>query len=759
MKTHNQWICWRADVQPDGRTTKRPCDPRTGRVHDANDPSIWTTFDAARAAAERHKLSGIGFVFTEADPFFFLDIDHSIDPDGTLSPLAHECMAALPCMWERSQSGRGLHAFGTGSPPPNTGNRNDAIGLELYTSKRFVAYTGDLLPGTGSPDVDCSEGLAIIAGKYLPHRTPVDTEAPAGPRPEWAGPEDDDELLARAFAARPSVDVALGEKASFKQLYTADPEALARAFPSVDGSRAWDESRADAALFAHLSWWTGGDVDRMIRIAMTSALVRPKWDRPDYLVRTATHAAGQITSCYTGPAITMDDTADGGGSYSLTDEGNARRIRDRFSGQAIYIPGDGWLLWDGLRWCPDPEDLGMRRHAAEAAEDILKGTGDGRLAARGRWWARSLSAAGISSALTVARGLMRVDGSRMDADPDTLCTPGGVVNLRTGTVRPAVPTDYVSRMTAVPFIPDAPAPEWAHFLETVVPDASLRRYLQVVAGYCLTGHTTMRACYFLLGPGRNGKSTFGEILRGILGEWAGTAPDGFLNHRPGEDRARSVVALHRKRLVLVSELEEGSAFDEPFLKRITGNDTLSGRLLYREGFDFRPESKLMIYANHRPRIRGMDVGIWDRMRIIPFEMEIPASQVDRDLPRRLMAEGPGILRWAVDGAVEWYRASRMPACAQVDGAVDAYREAEDTVRQWFESCVVNSPGAMITSGDLYRHFREWCAQRGERRPPTSQSFAHRLSALGVESSHTRAGGVRLDIAIRDPYEAATLPLN
>lgn len=261
-----------------GKTDKFPIDWRTGRVHDAHDPAIWTTFENAIAVHRNGIGAGVGFVFTANDPFFFLDIDGALQADGTWSPIAQSLCAAFPgAAIEVSSSGRGLHIIGSGAQYANPlhGCTNKALHLEFYTDRRFVALTGINVVG----DVNAQMGTVVqwLEANYFPPGAPgeVGTGWTEAPREDWRGPVDDEDLLRRALNSRSAAGI-FGSKATFADLWERNVPVLASAYPDPD--REFAESEVDAALASHLAFWTGCNMDRMERLMRRSALARDKWD-------------------------------------------------------------------------------------------------------------------------------------------------------------------------------------------------------------------------------------------------------------------------------------------------------------------------------------------------------------------------------------------------------------------------------------------------------------------------------------------------
>lgn len=270
---YRQFICWMA-VTRDDKVIKLPVSPYTGKVCDAHDRSQWVSLQEAQASG---KGNGVAFVFADSDPFFFLDIDHCLTADGW-SPLAvHLCQQFAGCFVEVSQSGTGLHILGTRLDSGEHGCRNGQYGLELYTTGRFCALTFTGCSGSLAHGVDLTPLLTLPgwSGSTLAPGT-LPAEWSTGPVPEWSGPTDDIDLLARMMAVKPSAGSILGGRATLQDLWLGNAEALSLSYPDPRG---YDCSSADAALCAHLAFWTGKDCERMDRLFRQSALMRDKWDR------------------------------------------------------------------------------------------------------------------------------------------------------------------------------------------------------------------------------------------------------------------------------------------------------------------------------------------------------------------------------------------------------------------------------------------------------------------------------------------------
>lgn len=271
-----------------GRTDKFVVHPQGRYRVNAHDPANWLDAQTAIALAGQLGL-GVGFVFTDADPLWFIDIDDCRMPDGTWSPAAQTICSWFPgAAMEVSHSGNGLHIIGTGRPPEPRRVKCGHV-FDLYSSGRFVALTGT--GATGDAGTDHTAALAWVVANYLQPR-PGEENAGDGitdaPCPEWRGPTDDAELLRRAMQSK-SARSAFGGHAKFADLWHADADVLAKAYPPDQGGGGYDASKVDMALLQHLAFWTGKHGTRMEVLARQSKLARPKWDeRDDYLHNTIT---------------------------------------------------------------------------------------------------------------------------------------------------------------------------------------------------------------------------------------------------------------------------------------------------------------------------------------------------------------------------------------------------------------------------------------------------------------------------------------
>ena len=449
------------------------------------------------------------------------------------------------------------------------------------------------------------------------------------------------------------------------------------------------------------------------------------------------------------------------GSIDLTDTGNAQRFVSRHAHEARFCHAwKQWLVWDGRRWASDGGGAAMEM-AKDTANSIYRDAANAPDADRKRELAkhanRSLSRESLRAMLDLAQSVagLPVTPDQLDLDPWLLNVENGALDLRTGDLREHDPGDLITKLAPVVYSSYAMCPTWDAFLARITDgDAELASYLQRSVGYSLTGVTTERALFVLHGAGRNGKSTFIEALHASLGDYATVAPiEMLMAKRYDGGIPNDVAALKGARFVSASEVEEGRRLAEAKVKQLTGGDTVTARFLHGEFFTFRSTHKLWLATNHKPEIRGTDMGIWDRIRLVPFVVRIPEDEVDRGLLQKLKAELPGILAWAVRGCLEWQRLGSLSEPEIVRSATAGYQAEMDTVADFLIERCVAQPAAEVLVKRLYAAYVTWCEENGER-PIKQRQLSDRLKERGfAEPEHGRSGNYWVGIGLREVGEA------
>ncbi|HEU5313192.1 MAG TPA: phage/plasmid primase, P4 family [Candidatus Udaeobacter sp.] len=345
--------------------------------------------------------------------------------------------------------------------------------------------------------------------------------------------------------------------------------------------------------------------------------------------------------------------------FPVNDTERAERFVKLFAAELRYVHAwKRWLLWDGNRWTSDADGAVFRK-AQELSPILLREAleiedADKRKKAVGEA-IKAGDKAKIEALVTLAQNHLGASPTLFDADPLLLGVLNGVVDLRTGECRPARREDFMIKCINADYDCSATCNTWEQFLHRVFDgDTELISFVQRAIGYSLTGLTSEQCLFFLFGTGQNGKSTFTKLLEALLGTYALKSVSSLYTLAAnGRQPLDEIARLVGKRFVTGSETEEGDDLAESRVKDITGGDTQTGRELYCQAFNFEASHKLWIYGNHPPNVRGNDHGIWRRIKLIPFRVQIPDAEKDPDLPNKLWAERSGILNWAIKGCLEW----------------------------------------------------------------------------------------------------------
>lgn len=441
-------------------------------------------------------------------------------------------------------------------------------------------------------------------------------------------------------------------------------------------------------------------------------------------------------------------------AHEETDLGNAEVFVSMHGDRLRYVRDRReWLVYEEGRWRRD--DTGEAERAAKevARERLLRATEvDGADRAKAAKWAlASQSEPRIRAMLALAASerelVLRSDA--LDIDPFLLGCGNGVVDLRSGRLRPSRPEDMLSLGTDIGFDPDAPRARWERFVEEIFNhDYDLVAFFKRACGYTLTGDTREQVFFVLHGGGCNGKSTAVEIGKRVLGGLAQTSAfDSFARTRGDRAVRNDLARLHRARLVVASESGKDRRIDEAVVKLLTGGDTITTRFLYAEHFEYVPQFKLWLVSNHRPRIDGDDDAIWRRVRLIPFNVSFMGRE-DPGLRDALAAELPGILAWCVEGCLEWQR-DGLGLAPAVGQATSEYRQDEDVLGAFLEERC--RPGGQTTAVDLRAAFDAYCRESGER-TPTAADLGRQLSRRGVTAARGAKGARTYAVQVTEVTE-------
>jgi len=693
-----QWVVWRPVQRKDKpKPDKVPYSAVTGQLASVSNPKTWATFEKAEQTYRAGGYAGLGFVLTKDLGMVGVDLDYGLDGDGKPNSWAEEIVTQLASYTEVSQSGKGLHVLAYGQLPG--GRRQAKIAacpgaqIEMYSNGRYLVMTGDQWPGA-VPTIEIRrDEIEAVHTQYM--SAPIKQKA----APKIQVDMGDDPALLGA---------ALGLLAQWRcDTYDSWLKVGMALHPLGDiGYQMWDTWSQKSQKYdpetCYAKWQTFTD-DGPNGDIITPASLR-RWADEDVLLQAPS-------------AVPVDWPL---GAPPLTDVGNGERLARTYGGELIRVHSWGWMAWTGNRWMLDLGEVRIMACAKGAARRIAleaNGETDPERQSAIRKWALASEFRGHQEAMIWRAGaeVRNAVPDDFDADPWLLGCSNGTVDLRTGAFLPPDPKYLITKQTGAAFDPGATCPRFELFLgEIFRGHPEMIPYLQRWAGLCLTGDTTEKNFHLFIGAGNNGKSTLMTALRKMMGDYAATTRIQTFLERRGDDSGPSsdVAALCGARLVIASEVPANKRLNESLLKDMTGKDPMSACKKFREPFNFVPKYKLLLFGNSKPVIAGTDLGIWDRVRLIPFDRIFSDDEMDKHLDDKLAAELPGILNWAIRGCLAYQRQGLGELPAHAAEATTVYHDEEDIIGAFLnEQCRLDNAASCAVS-DLYTAYRMWCIESG-----------------------------------------------
>jgi P4 family phage/plasmid primase-like protien len=678
---------------------------------------------------------------------------------------------------------------------------------------------GDIPPMTSVPELPAS-WVAFFTGAPIPERSSAQastSSAQASTSSAQASDEDDEfdtpgaveRTFSRAEAAsvitRTLDELSRVKRGQINEALNRDAYYLFHFTPVFIDRR----DLARRLLEAQRTAWvaSGGKDDKdytkaqsTIRRAAASAAGPGQWvamedeDGEDPLVKLSAEAADD------------DDEDEGAGSTKttgvfFTDAAFSEHLAEKvLAHRFVHVLRTGWMSWvpspGGGLWRDADESqvleavrtycLAMFRRAVLKA-GRLEGDDDAGAAEREQAtaladaWRALCSRSRLSAvtALTAAQDVVSIRIDALDADPDLLNTPSGVVDLRTGQVRPGRPADLMTKITRAPYRGlDYAHPVWEQAIEAIPDD--VRDWAQTFMGQAITGHLNTEDRLLLLdGEGKNGKGVLtNDGIAWAIGTYAYLVPETLLMSA-SQVHPTEFMSLRGVRLALMDETPEARVLDTQRLKRVVGQPQMTARELYQRNVTFDLRHTMVISTNHLPRVTETDHGTWRRLARLrmPYTYRTGTEAI-RDEHDRV--GDPGIkaalkldedvqaaaLSWVVRGARAWYAADRrqldLPPRVATD--TDTWRSESDPMWMFVEEFLEFDPSKHVVARELWQHYCSWLESRGHK-PWSDQTFADRFAshalvrAHGARVSKARvvAGGP-LGAASRSPerFKAGTL---
>lgn len=725
-------------VEARKKNTKIPINPYDGSAGKSNDPNTWSDFDTAmRALNDVERADGLAFYF--ANGYVGLDIDH-IDSnledwragDNDPNNLVNKFQDLTDNTYmEVSQSGTGIHAIFKGKIP---GKRRRKGNYEMYQTGRFFALTGNnIIPDPTIKSMSDDEMKTLyefLFGKdnvvqlhsETDNITPVDLSVV--------------EIIKRAEnSAKTGTRFTMFMKGGWEQFYSS-------------------HSEADMAFANDLAFWTGRDFHKMDTIFRNSSLMREKFDEKHGAVTYGTSLLNKAINETQNIYNPESDSQDSESSYTFSfnedktkkimprswdDQGRGLRMRDQFATVLKFNAVDKkWFFFNGSYW---QEDIGNQKVelAAERVANSIKtekpelkfSTKTDNDKAMNEWYRfqkDSRSHMAKMHMIDEFKKYVIVKHGEFDKEDMLLNTESGYVDLSNGELYDHDIDKKFSHQTLAEYSDNVDAPLWEKFLNQIFNnDEELIHYVQKAIGYSFTGSVDEQCLFILNGRGRNGKSVFSNVVSDVAGNYAKQMNVQTIVAKKNQSGSANsdIARLEGARIVTSSELNEGDRFDESLVKQLTGGDKILARFLYGSEFEYKPKFKIWMATNHLPIIRGTDDGIWRRIKIIPFNIQIPKEKVDKKLEYKLKAEYTGILNWIVQGAIMWQQEGLEDPEA-VRQVIENYRAEMDPLDAFLEECCTTGQNYSIKAREMYDAYHEWAKE--------SEEYKMSLNKFGREMS-------------------------
>lgn len=750
LKQLNNWCVWKFEKR-NGKRTKIPFNAETGEFAKSNDKSTWSSYETVVNAKG---VDGIGFFFEP--PYLGIDIDdidddlHRFKQGDKLDNIVSEFNEAFKSYTEVSPSGNGLHIIVKGKIP---GTRRRKGNIEMYDSGRFFTMTGKSIGKYKDVTEVSKQVFKTIYDKYLPDNTVQ--------YPTTNNYQQNIHNLSE-------IDV-INEIYKSKQAKLFDDLMKGNYEPYYTS-----HSEADMALANILAFWCAKDYSQMDSIFRQSNLYRDKWDEKrknsTYGEQTLFKAINETNNIYTPKQQTDDnplryalsklfDNQEETKEYpirSYDDTGNADRFIDRYGNLYKYsYIANKFYIYDGMKWKIDDKGS-IRKLIDEMIENIknekvLHSEDVTEEEAREVFQKFYKKTRGTQAKKNIMNELMH----RRPATPDDFDRDDMLINVANGyidlTSRELYKHDInkmFSQITNTDYTEKMQPAVWLDFLNDIFAgDKAVIRYIQKALGYSLTGSTREQIMFILFGKGRNGKSIFVETIAEILGDYSNNMQAKSLMVKKNDNVNTDIARLSKARFVTSSEPNEGFRFDEGLIKQLTGGDKVTARFLYAEEFEYTPKFKIWVSTNHKPIIRGTDDGIWRRLVLIPFDVQIPEEKVDKDLKYKLLREAPAILNWMAEGAYMWMQEGlAMPE--KLKEAVQKYRNEMDTLGQFIEDCCKVDKNSSEKVSNLHQAYKTWSNDNlTSTKVLGMKSFSQKMEERFVKESRRDANyfiGIEID---------------
>lgn len=778
LKVFKAWCIFYNNSE--GFLDKKPISPITKRGGITSDKADkLSEFSRVEKALKEGKASAIGVGLIPDYGVVCIDLDrHKLELKEMYEKIRGEMLDKFNSYAETSISGTGTHIFIKGKIPEGYKNKDKYGIIEVYDN-RFIITSGDLIENRETNIVDCQEALEWLCETYLSKNNLKELSVvPEGISKisdntlvekikefdkgrkfingEWeviTKKDSETGEIIQAYPSKSEADLAFCNLILY--LNGNDKEQAKRIFKESDMSKGLNKkasgylttqmSVASLSLQKTYDWSAKADnleqkveLDEMTLAYTNNNLVERVAEYGFNLTSSEKlndYVAKYIQNFGVQAKNVIDTTL---GDYDSG--GNGKRFYYIMQNELVYNPtAKEWARWDGKKWnrCYDIDLLGATQQVFnnlkhEAFSITMQSVYEEDKEKKAK---REIQAEEIFTYASTRKNkktcMEMIEFAKDHFNPTEylkLEEPLNAINLKNGIydldkmqLLPHNKYYYQTKISEAIYDQGATCPTWEKTLERIIPNSAVRLYLQKAVGYTLSSKFTEKALFILHGDGNNGKTTFINILLKIMGEYAVVvAPTTIMENAANKNNGPrpDLIKLRDKRFAAVSESNENDKLSEGIIKALTGAGYISCRTLHKEPVEFRATFKLFFDTNHKPTVRGTDTAIWSRLKVIPFEVQIPKSEIDTSLGSKLEKELSGILNWCIKG-YELYMQEGLTEPEQIKLVVDQFAEDMSAMDQWWRECIEiktdikDIQQTSVNSKELYQSYKNWCTYNGE----------------------------------------------
>lgn len=419
---------------------------------------------------------------------------------------------------------------------------------------------------------------------------------------------------------------------------------------------------------------------------------------------------------------------------------------EAYQGHVAMAPAYGWLTHDGIRWKPDSDGLNVQELVKEfcvnlaatvtIASDELS-SDQSKAAKKSVRALQTRPKISNIAKLAMSDPRIKVSNEDFDRNSNLFNCENGTLDLQGQHFKKHDPSDLITKVAKVSFDPNAESPVFDKFLNDILSEEHQSFFMRLM-GMTLLGNPTEQVFVIVHGSGKNGKTTLTNICMSILGEYAVTVEPSTLLMHKNQGIRNDLARLVGKRMAATTETPQGGILDAAIVKRISGNDTIAARHLYKEHFEFQPKFVTYMITNHLPVINGADIALARRLITLKFQNTIPEAKTDPQLGLKLEQERSGVFNRILKGLKD-YQKNGLKVPPDILAATEAYVLQSNIMQDFCDECLALEPKNKLRASELSQHYRFWMSCNGYKPLSNSQFRSEFERTIDIEQMRDAKG--------------------